>query len=164
MTIHYKTGDATRPDERNCILVHCCNNIGRWGSGFTLAVDKTFGTQVGEAYRAGQWHHLGKIFPMTMHPRHNVWYIVNLVGQAGVKGPTVPTPVQYNAIREGLGRLDEWMRATGRNVPVVMPRIGAGLAGGSWRKIETVIYQTMLNRDVYVYDLPGAVEGKDWNL
>lgn len=162
--IHYKTGDATRPDEHNAVLVHCCNNIGRWGSGFVLAIDRAFGPEIGEAYRKNrEWPYLGKMYPHRVGPKFNVWYVVNLIGQAGIQSPYNRNPIQYSAIREGLGRMDEWMGIMHLDVPVVMPRMGAGLAGGSWRKVEAVVQQALPQRDVYVYDLPGAVEGKDWN-
>lgn len=162
--IHYKTGDATRPDESPAVLVHCCNNIGRWGSGFVLAIDDTFGRHVGNKYRRSDYESLGKIQPIRVAaPDSNVDFVINLIGQAGVRSHSNPYPVQYDAIREGLARLDELLNIAAVHHKVVMPRIGCGLAGGRWRDVEWIINATMPNRDVYVYDLPGAVEGKDWN-
>jgi hypothetical protein len=33
-----------------------------------------------------------------------------------------------------------------------MPRIGCGLAGGEWSKVEEIINRVMPDVDVYVYD------------
>ena len=36
-----------------------------------------------------------------------------------------------------------------------MPRIGCGLAGGDWNKVEKIINETLIDKgiEVYVYDL-----------
>jgi len=37
--IRYITGDATDPQTAGLkIIAHCCNDLGRWGKGFVLAV------------------------------------------------------------------------------------------------------------------------------
>ena len=44
--------------------------------------------------------------------------------------------------------------AAARNASVHMPRIGCGLAGGKWEKIEPIIEAELVTKgvDVYVYD------------
>jgi hypothetical protein len=34
-----------------------------------------------------------------------------------------------------------------------MPKIGAGLAGGDWEKIEEIINSVFDKRDIFVYEL-----------
>jgi len=41
MTIHYVQGDATQPQgDGPQIIAYVCNDIGRWGKGFVLALSK----------------------------------------------------------------------------------------------------------------------------
>lgn len=41
ININYIKGDATQPiGENNKIIAHICNNEGKWGVGFVLAVSK----------------------------------------------------------------------------------------------------------------------------
>lgn len=41
MSIRYVEGDATAPiTEGNKVIVHICNDIGKWGKGFVVAVSK----------------------------------------------------------------------------------------------------------------------------
>ena len=43
--------------------------------------------------------------------------------------------------------------AKDKKATVHMPRIGCGLAGGKWEKVEKIIEDTLKGLDVYVYDL-----------
>ncbi len=41
MTIQYLKGDATNPTgDNNKVIVHICNDLGKWGKGFVLAISK----------------------------------------------------------------------------------------------------------------------------
>jgi len=41
MTINYRHGDATAPKaDGPVVIVHVCNDVGKWGKGFVLAVSK----------------------------------------------------------------------------------------------------------------------------
>jgi O-acetyl-ADP-ribose deacetylase (regulator of RNase III) len=51
MDIAYHTGDATRPVGRgNKIIAHVCNDQGRWGKGFVMAISARWPLPE-EAYR-----------------------------------------------------------------------------------------------------------------
>jgi O-acetyl-ADP-ribose deacetylase (regulator of RNase III) len=64
--------------------------------------------------------------------------------------------VHHDAIREGLARIATQARASGASVH--MPRIGCGLAGGDWARIESLIVETLSTADirVTVYDFEPA--------
>ena len=62
-----------------------------------------------------------------------------------------PPPIRYPAIRAGLEKVAEF--AVNQNASVAMPRIGSGLAGGSWDEIEKIVEQTLGGVAVQVYDL-----------
>jgi O-acetyl-ADP-ribose deacetylase (regulator of RNase III) len=78
--------------------------------------------------------------------------VANMVAQRGI-GPTrgLP-PIRYDALRDCLASLPE--RATSLRASVHMPRIGCGLAGGSWPEVERIIGETLLAAavPVHVYD------------
>lgn len=57
MPINYIIGDATQPVYSGpAILVHVCNDLGKWGAGFVLAVSRRW-PEPEAAYRA--WHRGG---------------------------------------------------------------------------------------------------------
>lgn len=75
-------------------------------------------------------------------------------------------PVRYEAIREGLRRLAYTLCGEHGSKPyplytdfnIVMPRMGAGLAGGEWGKISAIVNEELKDFDVVVYDNV-AIEG-----
>lgn len=61
-------------------------------------------------------------------------------------------PVRYEAIETALGRLADEVIELGASVH--MPRIGCGLAGGKWSRIEPLVTERLVSRGiaVTVYD------------
>jgi len=78
--------------------------------------------------------------------------VANIVAQRGVRPSGGAPPIRYDALRECLAALAE--RATALTASVHMPRIGCGLAGGSWPEVEAIIQETLLSAGVpvHVYD------------
>jgi O-acetyl-ADP-ribose deacetylase (regulator of RNase III) len=147
-------GDATSPQAKGTkIIAHVCNDRGRWGKGFVLAVSARW-SEPEEAYRT--WHRersrndfrLGSVQFVQVEPY--VW-VANMVGQHGLKGGRIP-PIRYEAIDECLQKVAE--KARELEASVHMPRIGCGLAGGKWELIEPLIVKTLCEQDVavVVYD------------
>lgn len=77
-----------------------------------------------------------------------------MIGQVGRRSLNVP-PIWYYALADALKQVGE--RARGVEASVHMQRIGTGLAGGSWTRVEHIVRETLLQKHVltYVYDLPG---------
>lgn len=154
--IIYLKGDATSPQASGTkIIAHICNDIGGWGKGFVLAISKRW-QQPEKAYR--EWHknrskndfELGNIQLIQVEP---YIYIANMIAQRGVKtGRSTGAPIRYEALEACLKKLTTEAQTLGASVH--MPRIGCGLAGGKWEKIEPLIEKTLLvnNVDVYIYD------------
>ncbi|MGG7552174.1 macro domain-containing protein [Chryseobacterium arthrosphaerae] len=153
--IQYLKGDATSPQAKGTkIIAHICNDIGGWGKGFVLAVSRRWETPEKE-YR--HWHRfrnennfaLGEVQIVQVE---KYMYVANMIGQKGIKTGSNGVPVRYEAIEKCLGTLAD--KASELNASVHMPRIGCGLAGGKWEKIEPLIEKTLLNNnvEVYVYD------------
>ena len=86
-----------------------------------------------------------------VHAEEYVW-IANMIGQRGMKTGSKGPPVRYDAIESGLAKVAE--KAKELSASVHMPRIGCGLAGGKWNKVEPLILTTLCDADVpvYVYD------------
>lgn len=61
-------------------------------------------------------------------------------------------PVRYEAMDTALGRLAD--KAAELNASVHMPRIGCGLAGGEWSRVEPLIAERLVRWGiaVTVYD------------
>ncbi len=154
--IRYVVGDATAPDGAGLkVIVHVCNDRGGWGKGFVVALSRRF-EEPERAYR--DWYAdrdnndlgLGAVQFVAVRP--DLW-VANLVGQAGYKRERGVPPVRYDAIERGLGVVGAWAQERGASVH--MPRIGCGLAGGTWEEIEPLVERQIAARGVpaTVYDL-----------
>ena len=157
MPIEYVTGDATNPRGTGPrILVHVCNDVGRWGRGFVVALSGKW-PEPERRYRA--WHRDNEPIPFALgqvqfvRVDEQLW-VANLIGQHDIRPHGGVAPVRYEAIREGLERVAVFAQEVGASVH--MPRIGAGLAGGTWSEISSMIEAELLARSipVTVYDLP----------
>lgn len=154
MIIQYLKGDATQPcGEGNKIIVHICNDIGGWGKGFVMAISKRWAAPELE-YR--QWYQSKEDFQLGsvqfVETEAGIW-VANMIGQHKInKDENGNPPIRYDAIREGLSRVAEFAKK--QQAAVHMPRIGCGLAGGTWDIIEPIILETLSPRDisVTVYD------------
>ncbi|MGW1490353.1 macro domain-containing protein [Streptomyces sp. NPDC002402] len=156
--IEYVQGDATTPRGKGVKLIaHVCNDLGGWGKGFVLAISRRWpGPEA--AYR--RWHReragndfgLGAVQYVQVGPY--LW-VANMVGQRGMRTGSKGVPVRYEAIDTALGALAE--KAAELEASVHMPRIGCGLAGGKWSRVEPLIAQRLTGRGipVTVYDHQG---------
>jgi O-acetyl-ADP-ribose deacetylase (regulator of RNase III) len=156
--IRYLTGDATAPAGPGPkVIVHVCNDLGKWGKGFVLAISKRWKEPeriYKAAFAAVPSPALGDVQFVPVEPSV---IVANLIGQHGVATRTSKTPpVRYDAIREGLAKVAA--RARALDASVHMPRIGCGLAGGDWAHVEPLIAETLCaaNIDVTVYDFDAA--------
>ncbi|MFD5854374.1 macro domain-containing protein [Streptomyces chartreusis] len=153
--ITYIRGDATVPSVKGVkVIAHVCNDIGGWGKGFVLAISRRW-PEPEKSYRA--WHRerasndfgLGAVRFVQVEPY--VW-VANMVGQRGIRTGSKGVPVRYEAIDTALERLAE--KAADLGASVHMPRIGCGLAGGKWSRVEPLITDRLVRRGiaVTVYD------------
>ncbi|WKD51139.1 macro domain-containing protein [Microbulbifer spongiae] len=157
MNIHYLKGDATNPQaDGSAVIVHVCNDVGKWGRGFVMALSKKWKAPELQykAWFTGQAKpSLGSVQFVEVEETLTV---ANIIGQHGVRSPrnkTAPAPVRYGAIREGLMQVADY--ALEKAASVHMPRIGCGLAGGTWEEIEPIVLESLTSKgiEVFVYDL-----------
>ena len=75
-----------------------------------------------------------------------------MIGQRGIKTGSNGVPIRYEAVEEALEKLA--IEAQKLEASVHMPRIGCGLAGGKWSKIEPLIEKTLIKNEIktIVYD------------
>jgi O-acetyl-ADP-ribose deacetylase (regulator of RNase III) len=155
MSVTYLKGDATSPQAAgNKIICHVCNDLGGWGKGFVLAISRRW-PEPERDYRA--WHKaraqndfgLGavRVIPVETY----VW-VANMVAQRGMKTGSQGPPIRYEALEVCLRSVAE--RAVELDASVHMPRIGCGLAGGKWSRIEPLLEATLVAAEVstFVYD------------
>lgn len=161
----YKKGDATEINsDKNVYILHICNNIGKWGVGFTKAIDQKWqqpridyenfiSKYLMEGYSKTDL--LGKcIFTyMTDYNQNQSICIVSMIAQNGVRNKNNSKPIDYNALELCLKNFNgEYLFHGTKNSIIQMPYIGCGLAGGDWFKIEPLI-QKWVKVPTYVYEL-----------
>jgi O-acetyl-ADP-ribose deacetylase (regulator of RNase III) len=153
MPIEYVIGDATEPrGEGLKIIVHVCNNQGYWGKGFVLALSKRFGKLPYLEYKKMD-KTLGKVSYVKVNQNEGgATWVANIIGQEGIRVKNGIPPVRYEAIASGFMNVLETF--LGNKYTIHMPRIGCGLAGGEWSKVEALINAVLSEKDVTVYDLP----------
>lgn len=156
--ITYLRGDATRPEgDGPKIIVHCVNDIGAWGAGFVLALSRRWAAPR-EAYLSAVAAYDGQLLlgDVQFADVGDDITVANLVGQRGVGQHGGLAPIRYQAVTDGL--IAVCREAQRRRASVHMPRMGCGLAGGSWAAVEKLVEMTLCAFDipVTVYDLPAG--------
>lgn len=157
--LHYVTGDATEPIQRPGAIVHVCNDIGAWGSGFVLAVSEKWSKpkevylsrymQSKRPHYGGRPSDVGKLYDVQWVVVEDDLMVCNLIAQEGTN--RVIRAVRYDALDYCLR--DMYRQAKEWDLTVHMPRIGADRGGGNWTIIEAIIKANM-TVPTFVYDLP----------
>ena len=152
-SIRYIAGDATVPQAKGPkIIAHVCNDRGGWGKGFVLALSAR-GKEPEKAFR--KWYRersrndfgLGAVQVVEVGRARGLW-VANMIGQHGTKTGSAGPPVRYEAVDACLARLAE--HAIELEASVHMPRIGCGLAGGKWGRIEPLVVARLAERGIAV--------------
>ena len=153
--ISYLVGDATAPEAPGPkIIVHVCNDIGTWDKGFVMALSKRWPDPESQ-YKAWYRERKSNDFELGavqfVQVEDDLW-VANMIGQHGLKRTKEGPPIRYNAVKKCLAKVVK--KAVEIEASVHMPRIGCGLAGGKWEKIEPIITRQLCEKDiaVYVYD------------
>lgn len=154
-----KQGDATSPRPQpndGVVLAHLCNNIGAWGRGFVLAVDKVSPVPKA-AYKALFAQCCPKILLGTVQiiecwlagvpdgSHAGQYFIANMIAQSDIRKNDIDNPclVIYDALEVCLREVFSFAAKLG--YPVHMPEgIGSGLAGGDKSVIRGLIEKVAL--------------------
>ena len=145
-SIIYHTGDALAPEGDGVkVIVHVCNDICRWGSGFVVAVSRKW-PEPEKQYRkhCPTGLRLGDV--QFVKVSKDI-VVANMIGQEGIGFDTLGNPpIRYEAVRACLQKVVEYAKK--HNASIHGPLFGAGLAGGKWEAIEQIIMEEVCSNDV----------------
>ena len=152
--ITYIKGDATQPKNKPAIICHICNDVKKWGRGFVLALSKRWKEPERQYRRWGknpsEFNIPFKLGETQFVPVEEDIIVANMIGQHDIYPIKGVQPIRYEAVGNCLEKV--YNKAEELGSTVHMPRIGCGLAGGSWKNIEKILNNTA-TVDTYVYDL-----------
>ena len=150
--IQYLEGDATRPiGTGNKIIAHVCNDAGKWGKGFVLALSKRW-REPRDAFLLVHSRRALMLGMVQLVPVERSIWVANMIAQHDTVPQDGVPPIRYDALLDCLKQLG--FEAHQRNASIHIPRIGCGLAGGKWERVETMLRDTLPLTPVFVYDLP----------
>ena len=143
MKIKYKTGNLLECIEQ-CLL-QGVNSMGAMNSGVAKAIRAKYPEVYREYKKTAETVglHLGDVIWVATNDK----LIANGVTQE-FYGYDDKTYIDYNAINKVMEQVHQ--QASTEGFSVAMPQIGAGLGGGDWKKIETIIEETC-SQPVTVY-------------
>ena len=165
MDIKFKLGSVIEPSEQgNIMIAHGCNDLGFGGAGVIVPIKRKWP----EAYdNYTRWFERGCYKPyycpaqkqglaklgeiqVTHYDNIGICYAITQSGIGLDRFGQIP--FRYEAFAECLNKINEYMDLYDYDV-LCIPRIGCGLAGASWDRVEQIIYSCM-EKQVVVYDLP----------
>ncbi|MFI9240518.1 Appr-1-p processing protein [Streptomyces sp. NPDC053079] len=159
--VQYAVGDATAVSGSDGpkVIAHVCNDIGGWGRGFVASVSQrwkapeaAYRTWYRERGRPGNDFALGAV---QLVPVEDGIWVANMIGQRGIarRGRT-DAPIRYEALATALTALATHCNRLGASAH--LPRIGCGLAGGTWDRVEPLLTAHLVARGIAttVHDVP----------
>lgn len=161
MKIIYKTGDLLEAEESH--IMHGCNAQGVMGSGVAKLIREKY-PQAFEFY--AKTHREGGLkLGQTIWVKCDPHTVINAITQE--RYGTDRRHADYPAIRKAMKQVNAHAKMTqeiesARKVlgivdTVAMPLIGAGLAGGSWAVISSIIEDESTHFQPVVYLIDGKV-------
>ena len=115
------------------IIAHGCNALGVMGAGVALAIRNRY-PGCFKKYRA-QYTNYGLVIGEVVWYHDSTISIANCITQENVGDGL---QVDYNAIRDTAHRVLSYAKKSNMK-SVSYPKIGAGLAGGDWRVIASIL-------------------------
>lgn len=166
-------GDVTNPQSdssKPIIITHVCNDLGAWGAGFVLAINKAFGTDAMNKYKTwctdgesdGIPFRLGQV-QFVVADKNKQITVANMIGQEGIgfSADNRP-PIRYGHLALAMFRVGQYAGACGAEIHT--PMFGAGLAGGNWDFISEIIQEIWVDKyglDVTIYEFQPATTEED---
>lgn len=128
------------------VIAHGCNCMVTMGSGIAKSIKQHFpqAFQADIRTRKGDKKKLGTCTYATIVPMNLI--VVNAYTQYDYRGKGVK--VDYDAVRKCM----KWIVEHFPRARIGLPKIGAGLAGGDWNKIQHIIEEEMSDVDVTVVE------------
>jgi len=148
--LNYVSGDLVKDAKKYDAIVHGANCFCTFGAGIALGIAKNFpqAEQVDASTKSGEKSKLGGLTTST----DGDLTIINAYTQFN------PGSQERGEDKERSRYIREWairksMRAIKKNFSgkkIAMPLIGAGIAGGSWERIERIILEELYGEDVTI--------------
>jgi hypothetical protein len=132
-------------EEKPDAIAHVVNNVGEWGAGFVLPLASEFPEAKIHYEHEWQAYSLGDVQRIKTSRGVDIY---NLFAQDGIEGVR---PLRYGWLAKSLRQVGEMMD---KRTHIYMPRIGCGLAGGSWDVVEPLIEEGLSDQHVTVFTLP----------
>jgi O-acetyl-ADP-ribose deacetylase (regulator of RNase III) len=137
----YTNGDVTNPKGMgNKIIIQLCNNIGVMGAGVALCIANKYPMVKKNYINLYRSTGLKLGFSQFVQTNNLEIIIANLIAQKGIndgrygyKGDLV----DYESLKKCLNTV--FCFAKESNSTIHAPKIGSGLAGGSWDKVEAML-------------------------
>lgn len=158
--IRYQAGDAARPEARPVVIAHVVNDAGLWGAGFTSSLSAAwpqalFSYRRWGTVRAQAGHAPYALGEIAVCPLADGVEVAHLCAQRGVRARGLPAPIRYDALETCLRTLAQALRGYPATPSLVMPRIGCGLASGTWDRVEPLVARWLGDYAPIVYDWRG---------
>lgn len=140
--------------DKNIIIAHGCNCRGGYGAGFVVPLAERY--PVAREYYLKRhevkgWS-LGFAQILPVENKNNI-YVANCATQDRFwKKHRTEVLVNYKAVADSLAVVAKFARE--QKLKVYMPAIGAGLAGGNWSKLKSIIEKCMDGVECHIYILP----------
>lgn len=153
MIVKYIKGDIVKLFLEGKHVAHGCNCFHSMGAGVAGQLAKAYSPilsidKAGSDY--GCANKLGTFTRASLHRGSNANYCFNLYTQFE-PGPNL----DYAALLGAFIELDNFSASLITPLTVYIPRIGAGIAGGDWDKIELLINNFTPNTKIIVVDWDG---------
>lgn len=153
--LRFVKGDATLPQGSSLrYILQIVNDEGKYGAGFSGALAARW-PKVESEYRQWWREKYGKLKlgDVQIIQILSDLVVINMVAQKGIVSEENQNPISYEALKLCLSKVGSEISKFGAGVHI--PRIGCGLSGGTWDKVEPLIEQELLKRgiNVTVYDL-----------
>jgi O-acetyl-ADP-ribose deacetylase (regulator of RNase III) len=150
--IHYVKGDLIDAFKRNevTMIAHGCNCQRNMGGGIARALANEYPQieRADDLCEMSAKKRLGRVMNVEIEPNK---YILNCYTQLNTNSKC---NISYRAIKRCMKAINQYMidNLNIQNAIFGIPKIGAGLGGGNWDKIERIINRH-IKGDVYVYEL-----------
>jgi hypothetical protein len=166
-TLRTIVGDATDPqrstEDEVVVIPHVCNDLGGFGAGFVLAIDKKWPEPKQEYKllfeRCPNDKKLGRV--QLIQVESDI-YIANMISQHGYIGKDNPRPLRYVELITSMCKLVSEIKHNFSNEQIEKivfhcPKFGSQLAGGNFDFVLDLIDEIWLENgfDVVVYQFKG---------
>lgn len=137
------------------ILIHVCNNLGGWGSGFVVNLSKKWKAPE-QMYRElfkykKSKHQMGVNQYILVEPQV---YVVNMIAQNGYKNAENIVPLSYDALGECFKAIVLWIETENiQNPQIYCPRIGSVRGGANFEIIQIMLKEYFKDIPINVYEL-----------